>query len=144
MKGINIRTLLLQFSMLLLLTVGAVAQETQQQIRITGVVTDIESDTPLEGVSIKVVDTNILVKTDETGKFSLELPVGTYAFQVSAPFYKATLITQIKVNAEGLSEPLEVTLEPQVVKLDTIKMKVRLSQSGERGLLEKTDAEFSH
>ena len=137
MKGINIRTLLLQFSMLLLLTVGVVAQETQQQIRITGVVTDIESDTPLEGVSIKVVDTNILVKTDETGKFSLELPVGTYAFQVSAPFYNATLITQIKVNAEGLSEPLEVTLEPQVVKLDTIKMKVRLSQSGERGLLEK-------
>lgn len=137
MKGINISILLLQFSMLLLLTVGVVAQQTQQQIRIIGVVSDIESDTPLEGVSIKVVDTNILVKTDETGKFSLELPVGTYAFQVSAPFYNATLITEIKVNAEGLSKPLEVTLEPQIVKLDTIKMKVRLSQSGERGLLEK-------
>ena len=137
MKGINISILLLQFSMLLLLTVGVVAQQTQQQIRIIGVVIDIESDTPLEGVSIKVVDTNILVKTDETGKFSLELPVGTYAFQVSAPFYTAALITEIKVNTEGLSEPLEVTLEPQIVKLDTIKMKVRLSQSGERGLLEK-------
>lgn len=137
MKGINISILLLQFSMLLLLTIGVVAQETQQQIKITGVVSDIESDTPLEGVSIKVIDTNILVKTDATGKFSLELPVGTYAFQVSAPFYNATLITQIKVNTEGLSEPLEVTLEPQIVKLDTIKMKVRLSQSGERGLLEK-------
>ena len=137
MKGLNIGFLLLMFGMTLVLTVYANAQEAQETVNITGVITDSDSDMPLADVTIKVVDTNIKAKTDETGAFSLELPVGTYTFQVSAPFYNAAVITEINVNAEGLSEPLEVTLEPQVVKLDTIKMKVRLSQSGERGLLEK-------
>ncbi len=137
MKGLNIEFLLLMFGMTLVLTVYANAQEAQETVNITGVITDSESDTPLADVTIKVVDTNIKAKTDETGVFSLELPVGTYTFQVSVPFYNTAVITEINVNAEDLSEPLEVTLEPQVVKLDTIKMKVRLSQSGERGLLEK-------
>lgn len=113
------------------------AQETQQTVKITGTVLDSDTETPLADVTIKVVDTNIRAKTDETGSFSLELPIGTYSLQVSAPFYNASVLSDIKVNTEGLSESLEVTLEPQVVKLDQIKMKVRLSQSGERGLLEK-------
>ncbi len=113
------------------------AQETQQTIKITGAVVDSDTNTPLVGVTIKVVDTNIKVETDETGTFSLELPVGTYAFQVSAPFYNAAVLSDIEINTQGLSEPLQVTLEPQIVKLDAINMRVRLSQSGERGLLEK-------
>ena len=88
-------------------------------------------------MTIKVLDTKISAQTDETGVWTLELPVGTYAFQVSAPFYTASVLSDIEVNVAGLSEPLQVALEPQVVKLDAINMKVRLSQSGERGLLEK-------
>ncbi len=121
----------------LIWTVGAAAQETQQTVKITGVVVDSDTDTPLVDVTIKVVDTNITVKTDETGAFSLELPAGTYTFQISAPFYNAAVLSDIEVNAQGLSKPLQVALEPQVIKLDAINMKVRLSQSGERGLLEK-------
>lgn len=137
MKGLNIGFLLFVFGMILVLTVCANAQEAQETVNISGVVTDSDADTPLAEVTIKVVDTNIRVKTDDKGAFTLELPVGNYTFQVSAPFYNAAVIADINVRAEGLSEPLEVTLEPQVVRLGTIKMKVRLSQSGERGLLEK-------
>lgn len=137
MKGVCIRFLFLMFAIGLTFAVGTAAQEPQQTVKITGVVVDSDTDTPLEGVTIKVVDTKITVKTDETGTFSLELPVGTYAFQMSSPFYNASLLSDIKVNIGGLSEPFKVTLEPQVVTLDAINMKVRLSQAGERGLLEK-------
>ncbi len=137
MKGLRIGLLFFMLGMGLIYTADAAAQETQQTVKITGVVVDSDTDTPLVDVTIKIVDTNIKVKTDETGTFSLELPPGTYAFQISAPFYNAAGLSDIEVNAQGLSEPLHVTLEPQVVKLDAINMKVRLSQSGERGLLEK-------
>ncbi len=137
MKGLCIGFSFFMLCFGLIITVGVAAQDTQQTIKFTGVVVDSDTETPLADVTIKVVDTETKVKTDETGTFSLELPVGTYTLQVSAPFYNASVLSDIKVNVEGLSEPLQVTLEPQVVKLDPINMKVRLSQSGERGLLEK-------
>ena len=137
MKVLCIRLLLLMFGIGLTFTVGAAAQETQQTVKISGVVVDSDNDTPLADVTIKVVDTNIKAKTDEIGAFTLELPVGTYTLQVSTPFYNASVLSDFEVNVGGLTEPLQVTLEPQVVTLDPIKMKVRLSQSGERGLLEK-------
>ncbi len=137
MKVLCIGLLFITFGMCCILVSDAASQETQQTIKITGVVIDSDSDSPLPGVTIQVVDTNIKAVSDETGAFSLELPAGTYTFQVSAPFYNVSILSDIKVNAEGLSEPLQVTLEPQIVKLDAINMRVRLSQSGERGLLEK-------
>ena len=137
MKVLCIRLLLLIFGIGLIFTVGVAAQETQQTVKISGVVVDSDNDTPLTDVTIKVVDTNIKAKTDETGAFTLELPVGTYTLQVSTPFYNASVLSDFEVKIGGLTEPLQVTLEPQVVTLDPIKMKVRLSQSGERGLLEK-------
>ncbi|MCY4402515.1 MAG: TonB-dependent receptor [Candidatus Poribacteria bacterium] len=136
MKGLCTR-LVFVLSFVIILSVDIAAQDTQQLIKFTGVVMDSDTDAPLTDVTIKVIETDTKVKTDETGAFSIELPVGTYTLQVSAPFYNTTVLSDIEVNVEGLSEPLQVTLEPQVVKLDPINMKVRLSQSGERGLLEK-------
>ena len=137
MKVLCIGLLFITFGMCCVLVSDAAAQETQQTIKITGVVIDSDSDSPLSDVTIQVVDTNIRTVSDEAGAFSLELPAGTYTFQISAPFYNVSILSDIKVNTEGLSEPLQVTLEPQIVKLDAINMRVRLSQSGERGLLEK-------
>ncbi len=137
MKILYIGLLFITFGMCFILVSDAAAQETQQTIKITGVVIDSDSDSPLPNVTIQVVDTNIKTVSDETGAFALELPAGTYTFQVSAPFYNTSVLSDIKINAEGLSEPLQVTLKPQIVKLDAINMRVRLSQSGERGLLEK-------
>ncbi|MCG9126971.1 TonB-dependent receptor [Candidatus Poribacteria bacterium] len=130
-------------SMLLLLGLGliiafiAVAQTGEGIVEITGFVIDGETELPIPDVIIKIVETDISAKSDENGEFSIKLPADTYSVQVSAPFYNTFILTDYKVPVEGNTEELRVVLEPQVVKLDSINMKVRLSQSGERGLLER-------
>ena len=117
--------------------VGADNHETQQIVKITGTVVDNDTEMPIAEVSIRVVDTQIRVKTDETGAFSLELPSGTYNIHANAPFYNTYVITDLQVSTDEAPTPLQIKLTPQVVKLDAIKLPVRLSQSSERGLLEK-------
>ena len=117
--------------------VGADTHETQQVVKVTGTVVDEDTQIPIAEVSIRVVDTQIRVKTDETGAFSLELPSGTYKIHASAPFYNTFVITDFQVSIDATPAPLEIKMTPQVVKLDAIKLPVRLSQASERGLLEK-------
>lgn len=117
--------------------VGADNHETQQTVKITGIVVDNDIETPIAEVSIRVVDTLIRGKTDEIGVFSLELPSGTYKIYASAPFYNTFIITDFQVSTRATPPPLHIKLTPQVVKLDPIKFPVQLSQSSERGLLEK-------
>ncbi len=130
--------------LLLVLSIGLVFgevsadnHETQQAVKITGTVIDSDTETPIAEVSIRVTDTQIRVKTDETGAFSLALPSGTYKIHASAPFYNTFVITDFQVITGAAPAPLQIKLTPQVVKLDAIKLPVRLSQSSERGLLEK-------
>ena len=111
--------------------------ETQQVFKITGTVVDNDTEMPIEEVSIRVVDTQVRVKTDETGAFSLELPSGIYKIHANAPFYNTFVITDFQVSTDEVPALLQIKLTPQVVKLDAIKLPVRLSQSSERGLLEK-------
>ena len=117
--------------------VSADNYETQQLVKITGIVVDSNTEAPLVDVTIRVTDTQIRVTTDETGTFSLELPIGTYKIQASASFYNTYVITDFEVKAGETPEPLRIPLVAQVVKLDAIKMPVQLSQSSERGLLEQ-------
>ena len=122
------------------LVLGEVAadnHETQQIIKVTGSVVDNDTEMPIAEVSIRVVDTQVRVKSDETGAFSLELPSGTYKIHANAPFYNTFVITDFQVSIGEAPTPLHIKLTPQVVKLDAIKLPVRLSQSSERGLLEK-------
>ena len=116
---------------------GADNHETQQIIKITGTVVDNDTEEPIAEVSIRVVDTQVRVNTDETGEFLLELPIGIYKIHANAPFYNTYVMTDFQVSAGEVPEPLQIKLTPQVVKLDAIKLPVRLSQSSERGLLEK-------
>ena len=117
--------------------VSADNHETQSPVKITGIVVDSNTEAPLVDVTIRVTDTQIRVTTDETGTFSLELPIGTYKIQASASFYNTYVITDFEVKAGETPEPLRIPLVAQVVKLDAIKMPVQLSQSSERGLLEQ-------
>ena len=130
--------------LLLVLSIGLVFgevsadnHETQPVVKITGTVVDNDTETPIAEVSIRVTDTQIRVKTDETGAFSLTLPSGTYKIHASAPFYNTFVIPDFQVSTGAAPAPLHIKLTPQVVKLDAIKLPVRLSQSSERGLLEK-------
>ncbi len=132
--------------MLLLLILGTGPafgeNEAQQRVKITGVVIDSDTEVPLSNATIRVVDTSSRdrqsqVSSDDTGNFSLELPSGTYTIQVTASFYNAYVISDFQVDVEKAVEPIRVLMTAQVVKLDAIKLPVRLSQSSERGLLEK-------
>ena len=122
---------------LALCEVEADNHETQQLIKITGIVVANDTEVPLPDVTIRVTDTQIRVQTDEAGAFSLELPSGTYKIHASAPFYNTYVITDLHLKAGETPEPLQILLVPQVVKLDALKMPVQLSQSSERGLLEQ-------
>ena len=121
--------------------VGADNHETQQRIQITGIVVDSDTELPVTAVTIRVADSqgrfSLRSKTDETGTFSLALPVGTYKIHASAPFYNTYVVADLEIKAGEIPEPLRVLLVPQVVKLDAIKMPVQLSQASERGLLEQ-------
>ena len=117
--------------------VGADNHETQQRIKIAGIVVDSDTELPVTAVTIRVADSQIRTTTDETGAFSLELPVGTYKIHASAPFYNTYVVTDLEIKAGETPESLRVLLVPRVVKLDAIKMPVQLSQSSERGLLEQ-------
>ncbi len=115
----------------------AADQQTQQVVKITGIVVDSETDEPLAGVTVRVIDTQIRVTTDETGTFSLELPSGTYKIQATASLYNTYMVPDFQVNALETPLPLQIRMAPQIVKLDAIKLPVQLSQSSERGLLEQ-------
>ena len=117
--------------------VGADNHETQQRIKIAGIVVDSDTELPVTAVTIRVADSQIRTTTDETGAFSLELPVGTYKIHASAPFYNTYVVPDLEIKAGETPEPLRVLLVPRVVKLDAIKMPVQLSQASERGLLEQ-------
>ena len=117
--------------------VSALNDEAQQSVKVTGIVVDSDTEVPLTDAAIRVVETKIRVTTDDTGEFSLELPSGTYTFQVTAPFYNPYVLADFQVNVGQTPEPLRIALVPQVILLDAIKLPVRLSQSSERGLLEK-------
>ena len=109
--------------------VGADNHETQQIIKVTGSVVDNDTEMPIAAVSIRVTDTQIRVKTDETGAFSLELPSGTYKIHASAPFYNTFVIPDFQVSRDETSASLDIKMTPQVVKLDAIKLPIRLSQA---------------
>lgn len=116
---------------------SAADKQTQQVAKITGIVVDNETEEPVAGVTVRVIDTQIRVTTDGSGAFSLELPSGTYRIQATVPFYNTYVLPDFQVNAAEAPQPLQILLVPQVVKLDSIKMLVQLSQASERGLLEQ-------
>ena len=122
--------------LLFLCTAGARGEE--PLVTITGSVVDSDTELPIEGAAIKVVDTTLRVHTDATGAWTLKIPSGTYTLQVTAPFYTASVLADFQVGVgQPPLEPVRVALAPQVVKLEAIKLPVQLSQSSERGLLEK-------
>ncbi len=109
----------------------------QGNVIIEGVVVDADTDIPIPEAVVKVVSQTEKTITDPDGKFSFALPVGVYNIKVTAPFYNPHVLAEIFAAHEQPTKALRVALVPQVVQLNPIKLPVRLSQSTERGLLEK-------
>ena len=109
----------------------------QGDANVEGIVVDADTDAPIPEVVVKVVGKAKKTTTDEDGKFSFKLAVGAYNIKVTAPFYSPQVLAEILITQEQPTQESRVALAPQVVQLNPIKLPVRLSQSTERGLLEK-------
>ena len=109
----------------------------QGDANVEGIVVDADTDAPIPKAVVKVDDKAEKTTTDEDGKFSFTLPVGAYRIKVTSPFYSPQVSAEILVTQEHPTQELRIALTPQVIHLNPIKLPVRLSQSTERGLLEK-------
>jgi len=81
---------------------------------IEGVVTESETDLALPGVSILVNDTNFGTASDKSGRYSLQLPEGTYALRFSYIGF-ATYIDSVTVRA-AFNTVLNVQLMPTIIE----------------------------
>ena len=109
----------------------------QGDIILEGVVIDADTDAPIPAAVVRVVGQAEKTTTDENGKFSLTLAAGVHDIKVTVPFYNPRVLAEILVTQGQPTQALRIALTPQVVQLNPIKLPVRLSQSTERGLLEK-------
>ncbi len=109
----------------------------QGDANVEGIVVDADTYAPIPEAVVRVVGTAEKTTTDEDGRFSFTLPAGMYNIKVTIPFYNQQLLAEILVAQEQPTRELRIALAPQVVQLNPINLPVRLSQSTERGLLEK-------
>ena len=72
------------------------------QIGITGTVIDGDFNEPLPFANILILETGDGVTSDFDGKYSFELPAGTYSIQFSFVGYETKIITEIEVGGDGL------------------------------------------
>src|SRR5690606_16477643 len=78
--------------------------------RVTGTVHDGQDNTPLAGVNVQVVGTNVGTSTDFEGDYTLALEEGTYTLRFSYIGYAEKEISEVVIAGGGATE-LDVTLE---------------------------------
>jgi len=87
---------------LLLLT--SVINFGQSKSRIIGTIKDTETKEPLIGVNVLLLDTYLGASTDINGKyFIVNVPVGTYALQISMVGYTKKKIVDVRVSADRVT-----------------------------------------
>jgi hypothetical protein len=88
------------FLVLFLPLIGLVAWQIRETSSIAGRVTDAANGEPLIGASIIIVGTTKGTVTDVDGRFSLPLPPGVYALEVSYTGYEKQRIVDIVVEKD--------------------------------------------
>jgi outer membrane receptor protein involved in Fe transport len=69
------------------------ARTSAQTVRVTGAVRDDSNAITLPGIPVEVVGANQTVYTDVDGRYTLELPPGTYQLKVSMDGYQERMVT---------------------------------------------------
>ena len=90
----------------------------QTQGRIEGVVRDSSNAASLANVTITVVGTKVGASTNESGRYTVRVPVGTYL--VRAQRLGFAPISQTVTIASGATVTLDFRLPPRAVQLDAI------------------------
>ncbi|MEW6411033.1 MAG: TonB-dependent receptor [Candidatus Zixiibacteriota bacterium] len=95
--------------------------------KITGVVTDAETQQPLVGVTVSVQGTTWGAITDPDGRYSiLNVPVGDYTVVMTAVGYATVEISNVIVHAD-LAAYVNQAMTPQAAELGTV-IEVRAEQ----------------
>jgi outer membrane receptor for ferrienterochelin and colicin len=89
------------------------------QARLSGFVTDKNTQKPLVGVSIEILPTGKGVTTDSSGFFRIITSPGTYNLGITRITYQAKTINNI-VLTSGNETTLTIELEPDAKKLDEV------------------------
>jgi TonB-linked SusC/RagA family outer membrane protein len=88
--------------------------------RITGVITNVESNTPMQGVRVTLLGTPQTVTTNPTGRYTLSgITPGVWRIRTSAIGYTPVVIDSIPVAA-GQTVTADISLKHQTVELEKI------------------------
>src|SRR5688500_17719684 len=102
-------------AVLLMLFIGAVASPLAAQATpgtVSGSVVEAESRTPMAGVNIRVVGTNLQTQSDEQGRFTIRgVPPGPRTLEARRLGYKPAR-TQIDVGATSPEVTLALSTDP--------------------------------
>ena len=79
---------------------------------IEGVVVDSKSGDPIIEAGVEVIGLNKKVKTDLDGKYSVELPAGSYELRIFAPLYRGTRLKNVVVTANKTTHA-DANLKPE-------------------------------
>jgi subtilisin family serine protease len=78
---------------------------------IEGTVTDVETDDPIEGAIMTLLNTPLSTNTSGTGEYSIEAPIGIYDVQARAWGYLPSIVQDVNV-AENETIVVDFALEP--------------------------------
>lgn len=112
----------------LLFSVWAGPAHAQTRV-VTGQVTAAETGAPLEGVGVTVAGTTISARTRADGSFNIGVPVGQVRLSFRLIGYKRA----VAVLSAGVST-LNVSLEPDIFKLDEVVVTGRATEISRRNL----------
>ncbi|MDH3457207.1 MAG: SusC/RagA family TonB-linked outer membrane protein [Gemmatimonadota bacterium] len=112
----------------LLFGLGAGAAHSQTRV-VTGLVTNAVTSAPVEGVAVSVAGTTISAQTRADGSFNIGVPVG----QVRLLFRRIGFKRAVATLATGASS-VNVSLEPDVFKLDEVVVTGRATEISRRNL----------
>ena len=108
---------MLRYALPLLVLLCAPLHPAQAQTgQIRGVVNDAATGEPLPGATIAVVDAALGTLSDESGRYVLDLPPGTYVLQFSFIGYAIQRPESVIVQANSVVS-LAIALHPQAIAL---------------------------
>ena len=105
------------------------------QIGITGTVIDGDFNEPLPFANILVLETGAGITSDFDGKYSFELPSGTYSVQFSFVGYETKIITEIEVGGDKYTIT-DVVMSSAAEGLEEVIVTVEASRNTEASVLE--------
>jgi len=100
----------------------------QKEGRIIGNIQDKNTMETLMGVNIIAEGTSLGTSTDETGRFNLSLPVGTYTLTASFLGYKTSTLYNIVVNS-GNDQIINFNMESEMEALEGVVIGVNRNAS---------------